>query len=273
MKLILQAIKALFRKVENRIEDVRKSIPEVAQADWSQNDGTKPDYVKNRTHYAEKAFEDIIWDGDTEGRDIGYINDNNIFYKVSDKILSVEDLIEATAVYTNGTVHQLDEDRVRQESEDLINIDLNAGVVILAPTTYRGTVFSSTGVYFLLNNGTYHITGLKAKETVHKLDAKYLPDGIGGGGAYYLFFNGQSGDIFIAPGTYAAIKDAIENKKFVDFKTATWGHGNGEGDYISYSVLDRVILGNDGIIHGTCDKQTYVFTINPDDTGTWFYDN
>ena len=30
MKLILQAIKALFRKVENCIEDVRKSIPEAA---------------------------------------------------------------------------------------------------------------------------------------------------------------------------------------------------------------------------------------------------
>lgn len=99
-----------------------------------------------------------------------------------------------------------------------------------------------------------------------------IPEG-GGGGAYYLFFNSQSGDVFVAPGTYAAIKDAIENKKFVDFRAATWQHGNGAGDIISYSVLDRMSLDNDGIIRGTCDQQSYVFTINPDDTGTWFYDN
>ena len=25
------------------------------QSDWNQNDNTKPDYVKNRTHYVEKV--------------------------------------------------------------------------------------------------------------------------------------------------------------------------------------------------------------------------
>lgn len=271
MKLILQAIKALFRKVENAIEDVRKSIPEVAQANWSQNDRTKPDYVKNRTHYTEeKAFEDIAWDGDTEGRDIGYINDNNIFYKVSDKLLSVEDLIGATAAYTSGDVHYLDEDHVKQESEDLINIDLNAGVVILAPTTYRGTVFPSTGVYFLLNNGTYHITELKAKETVHKIDAKYLPDGIPNeeqiaetmqkasepcliletNTEYYDFASSAStsllGEVRIASGSFSAVKQQIADGKdpIVIFRGGVSTNYNGNTWQTKFCLKSKAVYYN-----------------------------
>ena len=35
-------------------------FPEQAQADWSQNDSTAADYVKNRTHYEESAYEDYV---------------------------------------------------------------------------------------------------------------------------------------------------------------------------------------------------------------------
>ena len=276
MKLILQAIKALFRKVENRIEDVRKSIPEVAQADWSQNDGTKPDYVKNRTHYAEKAFEDIFWDGDTDGRDVGYLNDKNCFCKVSDQILTVEDLVGSKIINESGKEIILKESDVVQATEDIIRIYSSAAVVVSTPTTYMGVVFPSSGVYSSLNTSfstPSYTSAFIAKETVHTLDAKYLPDGIGGGGTYYLFHNGQSGDISIAPGTYAALKDAIENKKYVNFMTAQFENGNDAGGLIAYKAPDYVELGTDGIIHGVSGNQSYVFTINPDDTGTWFYDN
>ena len=30
------------------------------QSDWNQNDDTQPDYVKNRTHYEEKAYVDYV---------------------------------------------------------------------------------------------------------------------------------------------------------------------------------------------------------------------
>lgn len=181
---------------------VEVKIPDGSPSDWSQSDPSASDYVKNRTHYIEKAFEDITWDGDTEGRDIGYINDKNIFYKVSDQTPSVEDLIGATKTTTYGITSELNESQIKQDSDDIIVFEGNGGVVVLAPTTYRGTVFPSTGVYFLLNYGTYHITELKAKETVHKLDKKFLPDDIGG------VTDGEMLDLLIETDTLPAMQDA-----------------------------------------------------------------
>ena len=60
MNLILQAIKSLFRKLENKIDrDIVNN-----RSDWEQNDENGAGYIKNRTHYAEDG---IIFDITFEG--------------------------------------------------------------------------------------------------------------------------------------------------------------------------------------------------------------
>ena len=39
---------------------LKSSRGEQVQSDWNQNDDTQPDYVKNRTHYEEKAYVDYV---------------------------------------------------------------------------------------------------------------------------------------------------------------------------------------------------------------------
>lgn len=153
----------------------------LSKANWNQSDPSAPDYVKNRTHYTEKAFEDITWDGDTEGRDIGYLNDKNCFCKVSDQILTVEDLVGSKIINEIGTEIILKESDVVQATEDIIRIYSSAAVVVSTPTTYMGVAFPSAGVYSLLNTSLStpsYTSAFIAKETVHKLDEKYIPDEI-----------------------------------------------------------------------------------------------
>lgn len=64
--------------------------------DWSQNDETAPDYIKNRTHW-EETFEPIQINVNPEGREsfdasaMGF----GVFYKISDKIWTEEHLQSA----------------------------------------------------------------------------------------------------------------------------------------------------------------------------------
>ena len=69
---------------------------EQVQTDYTQNDPTAKDYIKNRPGGYEEGFE-ITWDGDTTGRvkataeGLPYI-----WYKVSDKILTPDQVIGST---------------------------------------------------------------------------------------------------------------------------------------------------------------------------------
>lgn len=156
------------------------------QSDWNQSDPAAPDYVKNRTHYTDKAFEDITWDGDTEGREVGILNADNAFYKVSDQTPSKDGLIGATLITNNGSVVELQAKDVVQASDDVVRILSSSAVAVYAPTTFMGVVFQSAGIYFLRHKTIGHTQALKAKETVHKLDPKYLPDDIGGGNSVHF---------------------------------------------------------------------------------------
>lgn len=40
-------------KLKSDLSQLSEEIAEIPQADWNQNDGTAPDYVKNRTHYTK----------------------------------------------------------------------------------------------------------------------------------------------------------------------------------------------------------------------------
>lgn len=60
MKLILQAIKSLFRK---QTIDIQKTIHD-SRSDWKQNDETAPNYLKNRPFHEERRGTLVLFEQD-----------------------------------------------------------------------------------------------------------------------------------------------------------------------------------------------------------------
>lgn len=179
MKLILQAIKALFRKVENAIEDVRKSIPEAVQSDWSQSDKTAPDYVKNRTHY-EGIIDAVLYDGTTSNEDI--------FLRGTDSDIPSLEEGKEYAVMVDGIRYEV-----------IAFIDSHTGLAMIgAPsaeppeyslptkfdfTEYPFSIFNFYDEPWILmarysDNKKHSLYIARLEEGIQKLDSKYLPDNL-----------------------------------------------------------------------------------------------
>lgn len=168
-------------KIGDGITPVNELPFNVIQPDWEQNNESSPDFIKGRTHYVEKAFEDISWNGDTEGRDAVPVADV-VYYKVSDQLPAYEDLLNSTILGLTGKTLTVVETATADSELTLrwLNNDLlylTHAIIAYAPTVQNGAVFPSAGVYFAYVDGVY-ANELKAKEIVHKLDEKYLPDAI-----------------------------------------------------------------------------------------------
>ena len=74
------------------------------QTDWNQNDTTAKDYIKNRPGGYEEGFE-ITWDGDTTGRVKTTGDDGRlIWYQVSDKILTPDQIIGSSMTSVQNDV-------------------------------------------------------------------------------------------------------------------------------------------------------------------------
>lgn len=158
------------------------------QTDWNQNDATAKDYIKNRPGGYETGFE-ITWDGDTTGRVSATAEGMPfVWYKVSDKTLTANDIIGGTVtVVQNGVSRSLvlTSDAVVREDYGVITSD---GLIILAAQqgTYVSTMggFSisipETGVYFAYMNsaGTTVYSASLSNIIVHPFDDKYIPDSI-----------------------------------------------------------------------------------------------
>lgn len=169
-------------------DTLKSSGGEQVQTDWNQNDTTAKDYIKNRPGGYEERFE-ITWDGDTTGRvKITAKGMPLVWYKVSDKILTADDIIGDTITVIQNGVSQssvVTSDAVAREDYGVITGD---GQIILAAQqgTYVSTMggFSisipETGVYFVYMSSagaTTYTTSL-SHIIVHPFDDKYIPDTI-----------------------------------------------------------------------------------------------
>lgn len=151
-----------------------------AQPDWNANEG-EAGHVLNRTHYVEKPFDSITWNGDITGKEEIVYNQNKSYYKVSDRILSVDDLLGAICKNNNGNSVTITEKNIMQPNENIIFLKLIGDIFVLSPTTYDGMTFNSSGVYIQKNvYGDYvsYTTEIIARDVVHKLEEKYIPDSI-----------------------------------------------------------------------------------------------
>jgi hypothetical protein len=168
----------------NEISKIKEEGSGGVQSDLSQNDATAPDYVKNRTHYeAEEIVNEplnITWDGNTEG-----LVSVEPFYKVSDALLTDEQIKSATVVFNGETIAIGDVFDTIEVSEELVGSDF---IVFCrkAGAAFGPFTFPEIGIYFV-SMGEMYVSSLTTTEpiehtktVVHKLDKKYLPDDVGG---------------------------------------------------------------------------------------------
>lgn len=156
------------------------------QTDWNQNDTTAKDYIKNRPGGYEEGFE-ITWDGDTTGRAKitmeGGAGMPGVWYKVSDKILTADQIIGGTiTLIQNGATKQLDVlDEVISEKEFGYAVGDFTVLIAMKQGTFnvnRANIsIPETGVYFINVDSTTYISSL-SNITVHPFDDKYIPDTI-----------------------------------------------------------------------------------------------
>ena len=152
---------------------------EQVQTDWNQNDTTAKDYIKNRPGGYETGFE-ITWDGDTTGRVSATAEGMPVtWYKVSDKILTPDQVIGSTITKVKGSESQTIPVTDYREMEDIMLLGEMMIMIAkksVAPTTELPMSIPEPGVYFI-SNDTSHVSSL-SHLIVHPFDDKYIPDSI-----------------------------------------------------------------------------------------------
>ena len=167
------------------------------QTDWTQNDTAAKDYIKNRPGGYEEGVE-ITWDGDTTGRVKATVDGMPyVWYKVSDKILTADQIIGGTVTGIYNGVSQ----SLVVTSNDIIRSDY--GVVIgetaLMISSEQG-IFNmgdynisipESGIYFVSASDDESSLSLSSFSniTVHPFDDKYIPDTVARKDEIYTNYN------------------------------------------------------------------------------------
>lgn len=181
MNLILQAVKSLFRKVENHIAKVESRIEEVnmTHSDWNQNDSTQSNFIKNRPFYEEINVTDISGTSYTI---------SGLTYQEPTKVLDNPIPLElgqvwgVTRMHYSGNWTSCINYEVQKANDDTLFLG--------APVDED----SNTTSFYLTSNelvvdkrviqqgyGTFKFTcvsGVATSKVVKQIDEKYLPSGL-----------------------------------------------------------------------------------------------
>lgn len=150
-------------------EQIDNAIAEIPQADWNQNDPTAPDFVKNRPFYEETVETDISGTTYTLGR----VSSANTEYTHDELPLQLgqEWTLSYSAMSETYTTSVLE---AKDGTLYIGDLSCNAIPFYATATTHLGG-----SVVNIMGSGTLSATcvsGTVSETTVHKLDAKYLPD-------------------------------------------------------------------------------------------------
>ena len=163
--------------------DTLKSLGgEQVQTDWNQNDITAKDYIKNRPGGYEEGFE-ITWDGDTTGRVSVTVKDVPfVWYKVSDKILTADQIIGAQLTLVEGDVSVQEAITNEELYEYEFGIMISESAIIakkpgVYAIDYGEISIPETGVYFVYFGDTAYISSFSGIIT-YPFDDKCIPDTI-----------------------------------------------------------------------------------------------
>ena len=156
------------------------------QTDWNQNNTTAKDYIKNRPGGYETGFE-ITWDGDTTGRvSVTAEGMPYAWYKVSDKILTLDDIIGSTlTIVENGETRRnaVVGNHIKEMEFGYLVYDIALIVATMQGTFNMGGVNVSIpepGIYFAsISTGDLSLLVISLSNIIaHPFDDKYIPDSI-----------------------------------------------------------------------------------------------
>lgn len=186
----------------------------VVHPDLSQNDPEAADYVKGRTHWVENTtvYEplNITWDGNTEG----LVSPGGNWYKISDLVLTDEQIQSTTITVSTGESFSTSEEFVKISDEIAMVLK---GVVVFVNADNaecNDIIFPESGIYAMTNNGVY-IASITSTEPItvppvyHTLPEEFLP--FNSKAMRVVVTETSDGDtsIFSADKTYAEISEHI----------------------------------------------------------------
>jgi hypothetical protein len=244
------------------------------QSDWNQNDSTKPDYIKNRTHYeVPPAFEPIRWDGNMDGHfaldmsALGY--EEGLYYvKVSDLVPVVDKIVGSTISLNTGDEVIVSDDNIITDEFPGAYLVGEYLVIVQEQSLLNAALglpdgYITNGIYFMSMSGAVYVSKLTdSNAKVVKIDKKFLPD------AVQPDWNQND----------ESQPDYVKNRPFYEVPTnyeITW-----DGDMEGRTVFDLSVVGADGaylvkvsdrvytkeelVWRRFLDSDGYVSTINQD---------
>lgn len=122
----------------------------------------------------------ITWDGNTEG----LVSVAGVFYKISDLVLTDEQISLVTVHGSDGSSYGATNHT--EAMGDMVFVGFRVKVVVIKKDNaeLEGIIFPEKGLYFMLE-GEMYVTSLtttepvpQTKTVVHKLDKKFLPAGV-----------------------------------------------------------------------------------------------
>lgn len=168
LKRIIERLNACVKSVNGSAPDANGNVEVQSgvQSDWSQNDSSALDYVKNRPGGYVTTIDPITitWDGSTDGKIKIDVTDGVYFYYVSSEVVSKDQFVGGSYTITDGSSNDEWEITDIVEIADGIFCDPD-GTVLIATTTGAGSMFgyqltiSQPGVYFIKVDGS---TGFRA---------------------------------------------------------------------------------------------------------------
>ena len=150
-------------KLDYTGEEVNSAIGKVldgqvsggTESDYTQNDATQPDYIKNRPggYYQTVPGVDITWDGVIGDRPKAQLDEGMYMVKVSDEVLTADLVMGATVVSLRGAESQsriLSENQIM--SGDGFVMETRGAIISCSKTTFEISgmplILPETGTYF-----------------------------------------------------------------------------------------------------------------------------
>lgn len=125
----------------------------------------------------EKAFEDIIWDGNTEGRTFIQFN-GGVLCKVG-KPIEMDKIIGANIIFHNtiqsqDSVVEVKENQLTRISDETYMANDASFICTFRPVSISNIKINEPGLYFSKGSGGY-VSGLYVPETTHPISSDFLP--------------------------------------------------------------------------------------------------
>lgn len=171
------------------------------QSDYFQNDPAEPNHIKNRPFYDTRKFEDIIWDGNTEGLEVvtkasipAFSSAAMLYvYKISDTCLT-------TDMLTGSVLDYFDTENKTEilNSSNLVTMDSGSshyGYHLFCVNKMNETfdlsqsigvtlTITSVGVWFTQvlerKNEVVKVNSLRSDGIIKQIEEKFIPDTIQG---------------------------------------------------------------------------------------------